>query len=269
MKLPNAARRVSTFKISNLVGIISVVVFLVAIPSAYAYTGSVSYRFYANTFTTSGIPTAGGAEAVGHFGNINNGELLATMTFDVDFSLLDGFQGVDSNGEHFWGGGVVTSLWMNTFSDHGDALTLSGLTLYDYGYDQNPYNASRRYSMVDAGLSAISGGTYFVKDAGDPAGLESMSGEAAGLLLPHYACPANNTGGCPDVTGNIQFLALESVNYDWLQLSGFGGGSSRIYGNWTYYGYTPSEITAVPLPATAWLFGSALLGLAGITRRRS
>jgi hypothetical protein len=57
-------------------------------------------------------------------------------------------------------------------------------------------------------------------------------------------------------------LALTSTNQDdWLriglQVQGFESGGSEQYVN-----------NPVPLPAAAWLFGSALLGMAGIGYRR-
>ena len=42
------------------------------------------------------------------------------------------------------------------------------------------------------------------------------------------------------------------------------GGLSNILGEWTSY-----EMTVVPVPAAAWLFGSGLLGLVGLARRKA
>lgn len=41
-------------------------------------------------------------------------------------------------------------------------------------------------------------------------------------------------------------------------------GNSSIFGNWTTFNLTP-----VPIPAAVWLFGSGLIGLVGIARRKA
>jgi hypothetical protein len=43
-----------------------------------------------------------------------------------------------------------------------------------------------------------------------------------------------------------------------------GGPFNGVTGNWTITGV----VSAVPVPAAAWLFGSGLLGLVGVARRR-
>jgi len=52
-----------------------------------------------------------------------------------------------------------------------------------------------------------------------------------------------------------------------------GGGFDPTAATWTFSAQNASSysmsITAVPVPAAAWLFGSGLLGLVGIARRRT
>ena len=60
---------------------------------------------------------------------------------------------------------------------------------------------------------------------------------------------------------NITLMAHQSY---YLVTSGFG---TSDFGQFTNTISGPGDITAVPVPAAAWLFGSALLGLAGVKRR--
>lgn len=50
--------------------------------------------------------------------------------------------------------------------------------------------------------------------------------------------------------------------------SGFGGVGYALYLTGTIAGPLPAPVSAVPVPAAVWLFGSGLVGLAGVARRR-
>ena len=49
----------------------------------------------------------------------------------------------------------------------------------------------------------------------------------------------------------------------------WGTTAGAIAGSWTINGFVVSPTSPVPLPAAAWLFGSALLGLAAAARRKA
>lgn len=51
--------------------------------------------------------------------------------------------------------------------------------------------------------------------------------------------------------------------------SGFGGTQYDLHLEGTYTGDLAGQINAVPVPAAAWLFGSGLLGLVGVARRKA
>jgi len=69
--------------------------------------------------------------------------------------------------------------------------------------------------------------------------------------------------------GELDFAAvggmLGSLHLNGVQLHEVDATGNRTG---TTYDVNPFTIEAVPLPAAAWLFGSALLGLAGLQRRR-
>ena len=69
--------------------------------------------------------------------------------------------------------------------------------------------------------------------------------------------------GITEVAGlfSIQDLTLDSISAFKLRISG------TLNGRFRSGGYNVS-VEAVPVPAAAWLFGSAILGLAGLKTRR-
>lgn len=82
------------------------------------------------------------------------------------------------------------------------------------------------------------------------------------------------TGGGP----NISLNSLSLTGFDFQAFIGTNGAAADFNSNFTSFddfGYlfgdwqTTVEITAVPVPAAVWLFGSGLLGLAGIARRKA
>ena len=72
-----------------------------------------------------------------------------------------------------------------------------------------------------------------------------------------------DTGRTQTVTGTLPaFLFISDLSSDPVPISSIDYGTASTAGTWT------GNIAAVPLPAAAWLFGSGLLGLAGIARRK-
>ena len=63
---------------------------------------------------------------------------------------------------------------------------------------------------------------------------------------------------------NFYFLHTSGVDYDTTILTNYGSWKLDTSGMLTY----TSNATVVPVPAAAWLFGSGLLGLVGVARRK-
>ena len=78
---------------------------------------------------------------------------------------------------------------------------------------------------------------------------------------------AEDTGRTQTVTGTLPaFLFISDLSSDSepdpIPLSSIDFGTASTAGSWE------GDIASVPLPATAWLFGSGLVGLVGIARRK-
>ena len=75
-----------------------------------------------------------------------------------------------------------------------------------------------------------------------------------------------DAGSAPSLGGNALTLQKQSINLNTNVASLCGeGNSSTLANNCTV---TRMAVSAVPVPAALWLFGSGLLGLAGMARRK-
>jgi hypothetical protein len=113
------------------------------------------------------------------------------------------------------------------------------------------------FTISGSGFTAY-GGDYQVE----------IESEILGLLVREQALSCTPT----DI-----FLCTNLVDlYDWTDrqvasntVNEFGSGTvSGVISNEFYNAQTTYNISPVPLPAAAWLFGSALLGLIGYSRRK-
>ena len=148
----------------------------------------------------------------------------------------------------------------------------------------------------NAALNALGGGEYFAVSGGGwgSAGLQKMSFDIslnAGDILNGWGSSTGVNGyagvGVSDSNANYAQV-WNSANgaatwSSWSYTAQVSGVHSLQYyhdsQNWSGAVYfdtsTPvftrgvSELAAVPVPAAAWLFGSGLLGLVGVARRKT
>lgn len=97
-----------------------------------------------------------------------------------------------------------------------------------------------------------------------------MGGDAAnfgtngGTINTGVASMVCNTD-CSDGDTYVLDYAAQVPNGD---PSNFGGVPYRLHLEGTISGALPATVSGVPVPAAVWLFGSGLIGLAGVARRR-
>lgn len=96
-------------------------------------------------------------------------------------------------------------------------------------------------------------GTTFTTSGTSYTTINSCGGNA-------YLCGLAGVGSTTTVTGAASFDVDILTGGTWSDVVTQAGGAAVIYSDHT--------LTPVPVPAAAWLFGSALLGLAGIGRKR-
>jgi hypothetical protein len=133
-------------------------------------------------------------------------------------------------------------------------------------------NAGGSYA-VDQGLTINSGffdATYGGSNPGDLADLSANNFDFTLGSVTDYGPGVQNAGFVIDQGGPLNGSDII------LNMPGYAGGLDAA-GRMTLFGFDADaymggtltlEVAAVPVPAAAWLFGSALLGLAGIGRKR-
>ncbi len=132
---------------------------------------------------------------------------------------------------------------------NGGQIVLSNISIVPgVGYSSSGSGANP-YNITMNNLSAS--GSYQLKNAG---GATLSSGTFSNVITPTL------TGQVLLGGGSNQQLALNGIS---LAAISVGGTSILLKGDVLFNGATP-----VPLPAGAWLLGSALLGLSGLRRGR-
>ena len=118
------------------------------------------------------------------------------------------------------------------------------------------FDSGESYGTVDIDTDLFASG-IFVYDAG--AGNFGMVFTGFGGILDGSFDLSNGAGG------GLSHEPTDSI-FETIGCCG-GDGVTNLYGSEVYFG-DYQALSAVPIPAAAWLFGSGLLGLIGIARRK-
>ena len=87
------------------------------------------------------------------------------------------------------------------------------------------------------------------------------SGTVSPLWREDVVNPLNFVNNLPFAVGEIEVgLATGMSPFDRNELASFTG-------DWTL-NLTPTEVSPIPIPGAVWLFGTALIGLVGFSKRR-
>lgn len=162
--------------------------------------------------------------------------LLPTSASAIPSEMLAFDLSIDFTGDPTVGGGIDISFDTGLLSFQSFSTASSTLTL-DASFTRSP-------DPVSTGLEGLAFGSF--------------SGLETGIVgtLTFQALAEGNSA-----------LAM-AVTSDPLKGGDFISATSGEVQSVTFV-ETQVEISAVPLPAAVWLFGSGLIGLAGIARRRS
>ena len=152
--------------------------------------------------------------------------------------------------------------------------TITGDVMFGDEYSPNAYNLTGGETITATGtftanLGTLGSETGTVSFA--TGSFNTMTIDLNGTLL--YA--ANDDGYGGGTGPSLTFGSGNLTDFDFLKTSlpsfrSFGMGFDdldQLYGEWTSLNLTVVP-TVVPVPAAVWLFGSGLLGLVGIARRK-
>ena len=211
--------------------------------------GQATYTTTANTNTTRAVgSTVGSGSVGGDNGTINfsvdaaGNMSISSMEVDSYLATAGGTFFTDANGVN------GTSLMTGNISATGDVLfTPTGREGMAGGLTTNigvqPWNDSAKILAWDS----FSTGTTTNEAKGTSAAFSSTGSvlvdDGAGGWTGQLATTGNINGGFWSLSfNNIQYTETFNISI--------------------------SAVSAVPVPAAAWLFGSGLLGLVGVARRR-
>jgi len=192
---------------------------------------------------------------------------VANLTWlaDANYAATSGYAGANANGAMTW---QAANTW-------AAQLTVGGV------------GGWRLPDTIDTGTSGCNYSTTGGTDCGY--NVDTATGELANLYynvlgnLAYYDTSGNpaqpgyglqNTGPFSNVQSVVYWTATEyapSTNGAWF--FGMGNGrqlASTSKGNRMHgWAVQSGDVSAVPVPAAVWLFGSGLLGLVGVARRKS
>lgn len=173
----------------------------------------------------------------------------------------------------------ITGLF--TFIDPGNSIASSGSIAGVYDDVSGTMNLSGNAALIgdwSAGGNIITTpGTYNIDTVlgGSIAGIEVGAGQWFGALFFNYNAISNiDTMQVWDTTYNLDSsisLSSTDVISDFYPAGSGAPGHPSISGATIGFTYNYDLLltpTAVPVPAAVWLFGSGLLGLVGIARRK-
>jgi len=200
--------------------------------------------------------------------------LKITWLADANFAQTSGF---DSDGQMNW---VDANAW-------AAGLTLGGYT--DWRLPTiTPINGSSYNTTLSTNATTDFGyadSAGWLDGSGNPV---SEMGHMYYVALGNLgACAPNNAnpGSCPakqpgyGLSNTADFLNLQANGYwsgsvldssnAWANFFGGGGQFSGIDSNLKFaWAVRSGDVSAVPVPAAVWLFGSGLIGLLGLARRK-
>ena len=159
-------------------------------------------------------------------------------------------------------GVLVGGISYNVSFEDGSCISLFGGC--DEAADFTFHNSADADSASAALLTQVFDGGAFADDTNVIRGIDTL--DSAHLWTPWELA---SIGGIPAVYSSGAFLEGAGVGYDVLVCSVClvqPNADLAESGFATYAIWTP--VSAVPVPAAVWLFGTALIGFVGVARKR-
>ncbi|MFC1772571.1 VPLPA-CTERM sorting domain-containing protein [Pseudomonadota bacterium] len=186
------------------------------------------------TALASAIALTLGTAATAQAATITISEMAFNGSYGASGTMNDAGSGVMTSTDNFFGN-PWTATQQSWFDTHSSVSTWAGTTgtgaYGDYSYT---------FHLTG---NQVAAGTFF-----DWAGSNGIP------VLTIYDCPVSGGGACTGVSAPMQTLPFPG------QSPGFNGTTADDF--------PVSGVAAVPVPAAVWLFGSGLVGLVGVARRR-
>jgi hypothetical protein len=145
---------------------------------------------------------------------------------------------------------------INSFDPLAGKIT--GIDLYNYGKVQgdqhNPYSAA----------PPVAYDGFVVDDPRDGFVNAWFIDTLTPITAPDPYFPASDP-----FAPTLDLLIYADFHLNGLPFAGLGSPASLLVDRQSHWGtWNLSEVSAVPIPAAAWLFGTALIGLVGFSKRR-
>ena len=213
--------------------------------------------------------TPGGTDYQAYYDDVGDLTWLA----DANYAMTSGY---DADGLLTWAeanawaaglsvGGVTG--WRLPDTNPVNGTTYNSTFAFDGSTDVG-YNISAP-GTVYAGSTASELANMFYNVLGNT-GYYDTSGVTTGCTEPNYCL--TNTGPFGKVSIRHYWSATEYARIpEWAWLFEMGTGYQLMFSKTVYssaWAVQSGDVSAVPVPAAVWLFGSGLIGLVGLARRK-
>jgi hypothetical protein len=234
-----------------------------------ATTGGIVSNVGANTWSLNGwgLYSFSGAAITTYAAG--DGTSNAGGFYSFGNSMDRALGGLGSSGAYFNNGGTgpasgAMAGWFAVALSNNSGATLDGFSAtFDGEQWRNGGNTSAQTMVLEYGFGSTfaSVGTWSAAGA-----MFNFTSPVVGATAA--AVDGNAAGRVAGLGGSIltNWNAGDTLWLRWAEVNDVGNDHALAIDNFNFV--AGQQVSSVPLPAAAWLFGSGLLGLAGIGRRR-